>query len=61
MCLHRMASGTNAALSVSVGTVDVGSPLYNGKLFYSKAEEPLPTCQHNHIAHELIQHVGLAG
>lgn len=38
-----MASGTNAALSVSVETVDVGKALYDGKLFYSKADEPLPT------------------
>lgn len=32
MCLYRMAYGTNTALSVSVGTVDVGQLLYDGKL-----------------------------
>lgn len=61
MCLYRMAYGTNTALSVSVGTVDVGQLLYDGKLFFLKAVDPLLTRQHNHIVRELTQHVGLAG
>lgn len=59
MCLYRMAYGTNK-LSVSVGTVDVGQLLYDGKPFL-KAEDPLLTRQHNHIVRELTQHVELAG
>ena len=57
---RRMARGTNTALSVPAGTVDVGQLLYDGKPFL-KAEDPLLTRQHNHIVRELTQHVGLAG
>lgn len=32
MCLCRMAYGTNTALSVSLGAVDGGQLLYDGKL-----------------------------
>lgn len=61
MRLYRTAYGTNTALSLSAGTVDVGQLLYDGKLLFLRAEDPLLTCQHNHIVRESTQHVGLAG